>query len=171
MSKGSRSGFLAKCFWRPGLPRPKNHSFPENVWLLGLGTPGLQKTTWPKKHFGIPLMGSTRPRVCIPSRERGHNVVGVHAVPQPLRIRPVFMPMFLSHAPRQSPALNRRVHTRRSAHDAKNGAPKSISTRKVMLLGSKPCRGREATLGFIIHGFWADTTRKPLGRSGTEQGT
>ncbi len=62
--------------WRPGAPRPKTtpfpktnvclalppkaarpkiHSFPKQVCLFGPGTPGLQKTTWPKNHFGMPL--------------------------------------------------------------------------------------------------------------------
>ncbi len=27
----------------------------ELVFLLGLGTPGLPKTTWPINHYGIPL--------------------------------------------------------------------------------------------------------------------
>ncbi len=35
--------------------RPKKHVFTENVWFVGLGARGLQKSTWPKKHFGIPL--------------------------------------------------------------------------------------------------------------------
>ncbi len=35
--------------------RPKNQFFPEQVWFFGLGTPGLQKTTWPTNHYGIPL--------------------------------------------------------------------------------------------------------------------
>ncbi len=36
-SKGSRSGVLAKCFsWRPGVPRPNNHSFLENLWFWAL---------------------------------------------------------------------------------------------------------------------------------------
>ena len=39
----------------PKAARPNNHDFQENVWLFGLGAPGLQKNTWPQKHFGIPL--------------------------------------------------------------------------------------------------------------------
>ncbi len=35
------------------------HSFPQQVWFFGLGTPGLQKTTWPINHYGIPLRDST----------------------------------------------------------------------------------------------------------------
>ncbi len=35
--------------------KAKNHTFPGNVWFFGLGTPGLQKTTWPNNHFGMPL--------------------------------------------------------------------------------------------------------------------
>ena len=76
-SEGSRSGLLAKCFLGslgyqgqkttlfaenagllalpPSAARPINQSFPEQAWFLGLVTPGLQKTTWPKKHYGIPL--------------------------------------------------------------------------------------------------------------------
>ncbi len=30
-------------------------SFPGKLWFFGLGTPGLQKTTWPINHYGIPL--------------------------------------------------------------------------------------------------------------------
>ncbi len=54
-SKGSRSDFWPCVFWRPGTPRATNtHTFSGREWLFGLGTPGLQKTTWPKHHFGIP---------------------------------------------------------------------------------------------------------------------
>ncbi len=46
-------------FWRPGAPKPKNHTYSgrerEREWLFGLGAPGLQKITWPKKHFGNPF--------------------------------------------------------------------------------------------------------------------
>ena len=38
-----------------GLAGQENQPSPEDVWLFGLGTPGLQKKTWPKKHLGIPL--------------------------------------------------------------------------------------------------------------------
>ncbi len=52
---------MAKCFfWRPGVPRPKKQYVPEQVWFFGLGTPGLQKTTWPIHNFGIPLMMSLK---------------------------------------------------------------------------------------------------------------
>ncbi len=27
----------------------------KHVWFDGIGTPGLQKATWTKKHFGLPL--------------------------------------------------------------------------------------------------------------------
>jgi hypothetical protein len=47
-----KNGFLALP---PSAARPENHSFLENVWVFGFGTPGLQKNTWPKNHFGIPL--------------------------------------------------------------------------------------------------------------------
>ncbi len=40
----------------PKAARPPKHSFPEHVQFCGLGTPGLQSTTWPKNHFEIPLM-------------------------------------------------------------------------------------------------------------------
>ncbi len=39
----------------PSAARPKNHYVPKQVWFFGLGTPGLQKNTWPKKHVGITL--------------------------------------------------------------------------------------------------------------------
>ncbi len=35
--------------------RQKNICFLENVWFLGLDTPGITKNTWPKKHVGILL--------------------------------------------------------------------------------------------------------------------
>ncbi len=36
-SKASRSVFLAKCFcWRPGVPRPNNHTFSRDEWFFGL---------------------------------------------------------------------------------------------------------------------------------------
>ncbi len=81
--------FCHVFFWRPEVPRPNkthvsetsgflavppkaaspnNHSFVDNVWLFGFGTPGLQKTTWPQNHFGIlltytrSLMGSAAPQ-------------------------------------------------------------------------------------------------------------
>ncbi len=78
-------------FWRPGAPRPKkhtffrkiwvcwprrrrrqgqkNHWFHENVWFLGLGTPSLQETTWPKK----PLRDSSEPRLN-PTSPRGRHL-------------------------------------------------------------------------------------------------
>ncbi len=40
----------------PSAARPKTHDVPETVWFVGLGMPGLQKNTWPNKHFGIPLV-------------------------------------------------------------------------------------------------------------------
>ncbi len=39
----------------PKAARPKNHSCLENVWLFGLGTPGLQKTTWPTQTLRDPF--------------------------------------------------------------------------------------------------------------------
>ena len=39
----------------PSAAGPPNQYFPEQVWFFGLGTPGLQKTTWPINHYGIPL--------------------------------------------------------------------------------------------------------------------
>ncbi len=60
--------FGQALLWRPGVPRPKNHTLfrdklifghaaeggkakqlfvSENVWFFCLGTPGLPKTTWP----------------------------------------------------------------------------------------------------------------------------
>ncbi len=44
------SGSLALL---PKAARPTNRSLLENVWCLGLGAPGLQKSTWPKKHFRV----------------------------------------------------------------------------------------------------------------------
>ncbi len=58
VSRQTKHVFLKneKCF---GLAtfggEAKHHSFSEHVWFLGLGTPGLGKTTWPTNHFGIPL--------------------------------------------------------------------------------------------------------------------
>jgi hypothetical protein len=34
---------------------PKKQYFREQAWFFGLGTPGLQKNTWPINHYGIPL--------------------------------------------------------------------------------------------------------------------
>ncbi len=39
----------------PKTARPTNHSFLENVWFFRLGTPGLQKTTWPTKPLRDPF--------------------------------------------------------------------------------------------------------------------
>jgi hypothetical protein len=39
----------------PSAARPINQYFIENVCFFDLGTPGLQKTTWPINHYGIPL--------------------------------------------------------------------------------------------------------------------
>ena len=46
------SGLLALP---PSAARPKNNHFLKNMWFVGLGAPGLQKTTWPKSNVGIPL--------------------------------------------------------------------------------------------------------------------
>ncbi len=57
--------------WFSGLAdesgKATNHSFLENVWFVGLGTPDLPKNNWPNKnHFGILLKigvwGSSPPR-------------------------------------------------------------------------------------------------------------
>ncbi len=72
-----------KCFfvWRPGVPRPTNHTFSRNDWFFGLAAFGGKankhsfrehllfllalvpqappKHTRPQKHFGTPLMGWT----------------------------------------------------------------------------------------------------------------
>ncbi len=46
------------CFFvwggRPGVPRPNNHTFSRHECFFGLGTPGLQKTTWQKNTSGSP---------------------------------------------------------------------------------------------------------------------
>jgi hypothetical protein len=39
----------------PSAARPTKQHFLENVWLFGLGTPGLQKTLGQQKHFRISL--------------------------------------------------------------------------------------------------------------------
>ncbi len=39
----------------PTAARPINQYFPKQVLFFGLGTPGLQNTTWPKNHYGILL--------------------------------------------------------------------------------------------------------------------
>jgi hypothetical protein len=39
-----------------GYQSPKNQTFEGKPLFFGLGTPGLQKTTWPKNRFGIPLI-------------------------------------------------------------------------------------------------------------------
>ncbi len=46
------SGLLALP---PKAARPNKQYVLENMWLFGRGTPGIQKTTWPKNNFGIPL--------------------------------------------------------------------------------------------------------------------
>ncbi len=33
-----------------------NHSFSEDVFVFGLGAPGLHQITWPTNHFGVPLI-------------------------------------------------------------------------------------------------------------------
>ncbi len=75
--QGSRSCFLVKlllevwgteaqnhscsgksCFFGPaaeGGKTNRNHICLKSVRLFCLGTTGLQKTTWPRDHFGIPL--------------------------------------------------------------------------------------------------------------------
>ncbi len=45
-------GFLALP---PSAARPTNKPFLEQVWFFGLGTPGLQTTTWQPSTSGIPL--------------------------------------------------------------------------------------------------------------------
>jgi hypothetical protein len=47
---------LAKCFWGGLGCQGPNHYFIGDVWLLGLGTPGLQQSNWPSNHFGILLI-------------------------------------------------------------------------------------------------------------------
>ncbi len=81
--KGTPKWFVGQLvFWRVGLPRPKYHTCSRNEWLFGIaaeggkakkalaslkcvffgrGTPGLKKNTWPKKHFGIPLIKGGKP--------------------------------------------------------------------------------------------------------------
>ncbi len=76
-SKGSRSCFLAKWIFGglgdrgqttahfmtnivflalpPKAARPKHEYLLGHVLFFGLDSPGLQKTTWPKNHFGVPL--------------------------------------------------------------------------------------------------------------------
>jgi hypothetical protein len=44
--------FLPCCLRRQG---QQTTSFLENVWFFGLGTPGLQKTTWPQKPLRDPF--------------------------------------------------------------------------------------------------------------------
>ncbi len=39
----------------PSSARPKTIIFLKPFGFFGLVTPGLQETTWPKNHFGIPL--------------------------------------------------------------------------------------------------------------------
>ena len=58
-SKIPEMGFWGQVvLWRPGVPRPKNTRFLKMCGFVGLGTPGLQKNTWPKNGFGIPLITS-----------------------------------------------------------------------------------------------------------------
>ncbi len=42
-------------FWEAWGAKAKNRTFSGRWWLLGLGTPGLQKNSWSKNHFGINL--------------------------------------------------------------------------------------------------------------------
>ncbi len=42
------------CFWRHGVPVPKHRSLLENVWLVGLGAPGLKQNHSAKQTL-IPL--------------------------------------------------------------------------------------------------------------------
>ncbi len=41
--------------WRPGVPRPSNHTFSGNEWLFGFGAPGLQTNTWPTQTLRDPF--------------------------------------------------------------------------------------------------------------------
>jgi hypothetical protein len=56
---GSRVVFWPSVCLEAWGTKAKNQSFPEKVWLFGLGTPGLRKTIWPKQHYG--QSGPTRP--------------------------------------------------------------------------------------------------------------
>ncbi len=53
-SKGSRSGFLAKCVAAFGGKANKKHSFLDKVWFLDLVPQASNKNTWPKHIFGTP---------------------------------------------------------------------------------------------------------------------
>ena len=56
MSRGIPLCFLGQVFfWEAWGARSKTSRFIKKWCLFGLGTPGLQKTIWPKKHYGIPL--------------------------------------------------------------------------------------------------------------------
>ncbi len=44
--------FINMCGFWPWYPRPPTNHL---GGCFGLGAPGLRKTTWPKKHFGMPL--------------------------------------------------------------------------------------------------------------------
>ncbi len=65
LARGIPKCFLGQVFLgRLGAPRQTNHTFSGTEWFFGLGTPGLRKTTWPKKHFGsLLLAGPVSPRV------------------------------------------------------------------------------------------------------------
>ncbi len=43
----------------PKAARPLNQLVLEKLLFFCLGTPGLQKTTWPINHYGIPLIRTT----------------------------------------------------------------------------------------------------------------
>ncbi len=63
------NGYLALP---PKAAKPNKHSFLENVFLGGFGTPGLQKNTWPKDLFGIPLNISYD---TLPNKTSGPDIV------------------------------------------------------------------------------------------------
>ncbi len=55
--RGIPKCFVGQVFFEAwGTNAKKHHTFSGNKWFVGLGTPGLQKTTWPKNHFGVPLI-------------------------------------------------------------------------------------------------------------------
>jgi hypothetical protein len=79
------SGLLALP---PSAARPTNHSLLENVWFLGLVTPGLPEKQVANKHFGTPL--STDPTLKSPTlvfvihdfgAGRQSSILGVWAAP------------------------------------------------------------------------------------------
>ncbi len=53
--RGIPKRFLGQVFLgRPGVPRPKNHTCSGASLFFGLGSPGLQTTTWPKQTLRYP---------------------------------------------------------------------------------------------------------------------